>query len=181
MPIPKPRLLDRAALWEYAVRALGSRAHSTGELQRKLARRAEHAEDIAGVLAQLKEYGYLNDQRFAESFATSRLENQRLGRSRVVRDLRQRHVDPATTERTVDHVYQDVDESALIEEWIRRKYRTAPRDGLFQEERDLASAYRRLLHAGFRSGNIVQVLKRFAKNPELLDNFEPPEEPMEDE
>jgi len=39
----------------------------------------------------------------------------------------------------------------------------------------MAAAYRRLLHAGFRSGEILRVLKRFAKNPELLDAWEPPE------
>ena len=52
----------------------------------------------------------------------------------------------------------------------------APREGLFQDEKDLAAAYRRLLRAGFRTGDIVRALKRFAKDPDLLDNFEPPEE-----
>ena len=84
---------------------------------------------------------------------------------------------PALAERTVRQVYQDVDESALIEEWIRRKYRNAVREGLFQEDKEMASAYRRLLHAGFRTGEIVRVLKRFARNPDLLDTFEPPDEP----
>ena len=63
---------------------------------------------------------------------------------------------------------------------VRRKYRSVPREGLFQEEKDLASAYRRLLRAGFRTGEIIRVLKKFAKNPELLDNFEPPEQTEEE-
>jgi SOS response regulatory protein OraA/RecX len=88
-------------------------------------------------------------------------------------------VAPTLAERTVRQVYRDVNEEALIEEWIRRKYRMAQREGLFQEDKDLAAAYRRLLRAGFRTGEIVRVLKRFAKNPELLDSFEPPEEPAE--
>ena len=83
---------------------------------------------------------------------------------------------PSLAERTVQRVYQDVDEEALIEDFIRRKYRVAPRQGLFREDKDLAAAYRRLLRAGFRSGEIVRVLKRFARNPDLLDAFEPPEE-----
>ena len=73
-----------------------------------------------------------------------------------------------------------MDETALIEEWIRRKYRLAPRDGLFQEDKDVASAYRRLLRAGFRTGDILKALKRFARNPDLLDGFEPPEAAAED-
>jgi SOS response regulatory protein OraA/RecX len=97
-----------------------------------------------------------------------------------VRDLRQRRVAPVVAERASRQVYQDVNEEKLIEEWIRRKYRFAAREHLFQEDRDLAAAYRRLLRAGFRSGDIVRVLKRFAKDPGLLDSFEPPEETPEE-
>ncbi len=173
------RRLDADALWSFALKALGGRAHSTGELREKLRRRAERAADVDEVLARLKDHGYLDDRRFAEGFAAARLSNERFGRTRVIRDLRQRRVAPALAERTVRDVYENVDEQALIEEWIRRKYRLASRESLFQEDKDLASAYRRLLHAGFKTGDIVRVLKRFAKSPELLDAFEPPEEPAE--
>jgi regulatory protein len=176
----KPRLLDSAGLWAYALKALSGRAHSTGELRQKLGRRAEHPGDVDGILERLKDHGYLNDQRYAESYAAARLANEKLGGSRVERDLRQRRVAPALAEKTVREVYRDVDETALIEEWIRRKYRLAARDGLFQADKDVASAYRRLLHAGFRTGDILRALKRFARNPELLDGFEPPEEAAEE-
>jgi regulatory protein len=176
----KPRRLDADGLWEYALKSLGGRAHSIGELREKLRRRAERAGDIDGVLARLKEHQYLDDRRYAESFASARLANEKLGRTRVIRELRARRVAPALAERTVEKVYQGVLETALIEEWIRRKYRTAPREGLFQDQKDLAAAYRRLARAGFRTGEILNVLKRFAKDPELLDGFEPPEEAMEE-
>jgi hypothetical protein len=69
-----------------------------------------------------------------------------------------------------------VDEEALVEEFIRRKFRTAVREGLFGADKDMAAAYRRLLRAGFQSATALRVLKRFARNPDLLDSFEPPEE-----
>jgi regulatory protein len=175
----KPRPLDAESLWSYALKALAGRAHSTGELREKLRRRAERVSDIDDVIARLKENGYLDDRRFAEGFATARLSNDRFGRGRVIQDLRQRRVAPAVAEKTVRQVYEDVDEQKLIDEWIRKKYRLAPREGLFQDDKDLAAAYRRLLRAGFRTGDIVQALKRFAKDPELLDSFEPPEEEVE--
>jgi regulatory protein len=180
MEARKPRRLDADELWEYALKSLGARAQSIGELREKLRRRAERAGDIDGVLARLKEHQYLDDRRYAESFASGRLANEKLGRTRVIRELRARRVAPAVAERTVEKVYQGVEEEALIVEWIRRKYRTAPREGLFQDRKDLAAAYRRLARAGFRTGEILTVLKRFAKDPELLDGFEPPEEPLEE-
>lgn len=181
MPRNGPGRLDETALWEYAVRVLAGRAHSSGELRAKLRLKAERQADIDGVLARLKEYKYLDDRRYAESFASARLENQRFGRNRVLRDLRQRRVAPAVAERTVAKVYSEVDELTLIDEFIRKRYRSAAREGLFQSDKDLAVAYRRLLGAGFSSANIVRSLKRFAKNPDLLDAFEPPAEPAEEE
>ena len=132
--------------------------------------------DIDEVIHRLKDNGYLDDRRFAEGFANARLANDRFGRGRVTQDLRQRRVAPALAEQTVRQVYEEVDEQALIDEWIRKKYRLAPREGLFQDEKELAAAYRRLLRAGFQTGDILRALKRFAKDPELLDGFEPPEE-----
>jgi regulatory protein len=157
----KRKRLDADGLWQYALKAIGGRAQSTGELREKLRLRA--------------------DKRFAEGFAAARLSNDKLGSTRVIQDLRRRRVAPALAESTVQKTYEDVDEVALIEDWIRRKYRMTQREGLFSEEKDLASAYRRLVRAGFRSGEIIRVLKRFAKNPDLLDGFEPPEEEPEDQ
>lgn len=177
----RPRPLDADGLWMYALKLLAGRAHSAGELREKLRRRAVEGVSVDDVLARLKEQGYLNDQLFAETFASARLANDKLGRTRVIQDLRQRRVAPALAERTVRDVYQGVNEEALIEEWIRRKYRLAPREGLFQEDKDMATAYRRLLRAGFRTGEIVCVLKRFARNPDLLDALDLPEEPIDGE
>ena len=179
----KPRKrapLDAGGLWELALKTLGARACSSGELRQKLRLRAARVEDVDATLARLKEYRYLDDRKFAESFASARLENQRLGKRRVVQDLMRRRVAPALAEATAGKTYQNVDETALIQDYIRRKYRDKTKAGLFQDEKDLASAYRRLLRAGFNSGNIIRTLKRFAADPELLDGFEPPAEPVEE-
>jgi len=172
--------LEADGLWQYALKILGGRAQSAGELREKLRLRAERTTDVDDAMARLKDLGYLDDKRFAEGFAAARLSNDRLGSTRVLQDLRRRRVAPALAETTVQKTYENVDEIALIEDWIRRKYRMTPREGLFGEEKDLAAAYRRLARAGFRSSEIIRVLRRFAKNPELLDSFEPPEEPPAD-
>jgi regulatory protein len=177
----RKRTFDSAKLWEYALRVLGGRACSTGELREKLRNKAENAADIDPLLDRLKEYGYLNDKRFAEGFAAARLENEGLGKTRVLSDLSRRRVAPALAQQTVGKVYENVSEEALAEEFIRRKYRTKAKEGLFQDQRDMASAYRRLVRAGFRSGTVIAVLKRFAADPELLDGFEPPDEATEND
>ena len=65
---------------------------------------------------------------------------------------RRRRVAPDLARETVSKVYGSKDESALIEQYIRRKYRLIEREGLFETEKELAAAYRRLLRAGFAPG-----------------------------
>jgi len=175
----KPRL-SAEALWDFAVKTLAARAHSTGELRRKLTQRAGKQADVDDVISRLRDYGYLNDKRFAETYAGFRLENQGLGKSRVLRDLRQRKVTSNLAEGAVNRIYKDVDEMALIENFIRRKFRPkTPLPEALQDPAQLAAAYRKLIRAGFSPSNVIQSLKRISKQHELLDGFEPPEEPEE--
>jgi regulatory protein len=174
--VRKAPRLDAEALWDYALKSLGAHAQSAGELRRKLLLKAGQANDVESTLARLREYGYLNDNRFAESYAGARLENQGLGRSRVLQDLRQRKVSPELAERTVDRVYGEIDEMKLILDYIHRKVRTKlPLPEALEDPKTLASAYRKLMRAGFRSSNVLLALKRIARNHELLDEFDPPD------
>ncbi|MGH9657477.1 MAG: regulatory protein RecX [Bryobacteraceae bacterium] len=166
--------LDAAGLFEAAVRALAGRAQASGELKRKLAAKAERAADVDAVMSRLKDYGYLDDRRFAEIYAGARLENQGLGRSRVMRDLRGRRIAPQVAERAVAKAYAGVDETALIESFVKRKILRGGKT--LETPNAMASAYRKLLRAGFGAGASLGVLKRMAKAPELVEEFEPPEE-----
>ncbi len=173
-----PQPLDREKLLNVALRALGGRAHSSGELREKLRRRAQSQEDVDAVLAKLKEAGYLNDQRFAETYAAARLQDQGLGKMRVLRDLRQRRIAPKLAEQVTEQTYQQTNEADLIEQFLRRKYRGKELGKFFSEEKNLAAAFRRLRYAGFSAGQSIRVLKRFAAQPEVLDALET-EEPEE--
>ena len=156
----QPRLLSAAELQHYAIQALARRARSTAELRRLLKRRAPDPGDIPAVLAKLKEYGFLDDERYAQAFASWRLENNRLGQRRVERDLRSHLVAPKLAKQAVAAVYEEVDESAMVREHITRRirHRGAPKD-----RKALASLYRHLIGAGFSSAAIIPALRRLSK------------------
>lgn len=165
------------ALWGYALEALGARAHSTGEMRQKLIGRAERAADVEHTIARLRDYGYLNDTRFAENYAGARLENDGLGKARVLRDLRDRKVSVGLAQSTVNRLYGKLDETELIANFIRRKIKTKePLPEALEDPRILGNVYRKLLRAGFSSSKAIGALKRIAKKQDLLDDFEPPEE-----
>ncbi|MBL8212031.1 MAG: regulatory protein RecX [Bryobacterales bacterium] len=177
----RPKTLEQDELLQYAVRLLGGRAQSTGELREKLRRKAAVASDVDYVLAKLKDLDYLNDKRFAEYFATRRLENEGLGKARVMSDLRAKRVAPAVAEGAVSAAFQDVDEVELIEQFLARKYRAKPLAQVLADEKGVASAYRKLRMAGFSSGNAVRVLKRHARDVEGVEGLADSELPVVEE
>lgn len=144
------------ALYEIAVRALAQRARSINELRALLERRKAAKQDIEAVLARLRQNGYLDDARFARSFALARLENEGQGPRRVQRDLAARRVHPELIQQAVSTAYSGVNESKLLRDYLRRKLRLT---GAPQKPSALPSLYRRLLRAGFASDTIVKELQ----------------------
>lgn len=156
----------------YAARVLGSRAQTSSEMREKLRRRAAKAADVDVVLARLKQAGYLNDKRFAESFANWRRDNQGVGKAKVTRDLMARRVAPGLAREAADAAYRESDEIAMIEQFLARKFRGKNLGELLGEEKYLASAYRKLRTAGFSAGNSIRVLKRYAAEADRLEEME---------
>ena len=168
----KPKTLNPEALKSYAVRLLGGRALSVAELKQKLRRRAADAGDIDAVVAQLKDYGYLNDSRYAEHFAGSRAAGASYGRQRVLSDLLRKKVAPKVAEKAVAEAFEGVNETERIEEFLARKYRGKNLGAMLKEDKTLASVFRRLRTAGFSSGASIRVLKRHASQAEQLEGME---------
>jgi len=156
----------------YAVRLLGGRGYSMGELREKMRPRAEQPESIDAVLARLKEAGYVDDRKFAENYAATRLENQGFGKMRVLSDLRRRRVAPKLAEQVTERTFQATDETELVEAFLKRKFRGKQLSQFLKDPKNLAAAYRRLRYAGFSSGGSIGVLKRYANQAEELEGLE---------
>jgi len=157
---------------DYAAKALSVRGYSVSEFKTRLKKRAARAEDVEVVLARLKEAGMVNDRRFAGSFAEWRRESQGMGKTRVMRDLMARRVAPAVAKEAVEAAFEGVDEIAMIEAFLKRKYRGKDLGALLQDQKQLASAFRKLRGAGFSAGTSIRVLKRYAAEAERLEEME---------
>ncbi len=166
------KVLDEAGLWSYAVRLLGARAYTVAELRDKLRGRAAEAGDVDVILARCREYGYLDDARFAESYAAARRDNQGFGAFRVQQDLRKRRVSGQVAETATREAFAQVEEAEQAAAYLERKYRGKNLAEFLAEERHAAQAYRRLRTAGFGSGVAIRVLKRYTQRAEELESLE---------
>lgn len=164
--------LDIEGLMSYAARALSARAYSISELSARLKKRAARPADVDEVLDRLKRGGVLNDRRLAGSFAEWRRDSQGLGKHRVMRDLMNRRVAPAVAREAVDAAYEGADEPAMIQAFLERKFRGKDLGALLQDQKHLASVFRKLRGAGFSTGNSIRVLKRYAAEAERLEEID---------
>ncbi|WP_031495157.1 regulatory protein RecX [Bryobacter aggregatus] len=160
--------LDRNALQHYASMLLAQRAMTSGELRQKMRLKAIDAADIDPVIAQLTEYGALNDARYAEAYASARKENQRFGQARVFRDLNRKKIPSSLAKAAIELTYSGTDELTLIEDYLLRKFRGKNLSEFLAEQKNLASAFRRLRTAGYSASGSLQVLRRFSQAAEEI-------------
>jgi regulatory protein len=172
--------LDEAALHDYAVKSLGRRMRSESELRRLMKTRVEPGEDgaakIEKVVLRLKEYGYLDDVNFAETYARLRQENEKFGQRRVRQDLGRKGISQEIIGQTIESRYADLSEEALARQHLERKRIRKP-----ENEKETARIMRRLVTAGFSVGVIYKILRQWDVPDEALaglENLE--EEPGED-
>ncbi len=179
MPFPrksaKPRpFLNEAGLYDYAVKALGRSMRTEVELRRQMKLRVEPGDRgdavIATVIARLKEQKYLDDQSYAETYARLRQENEKLGIRRVRQNLQMKGVAAALITDTLEARYANTDEEALARAHLERKRIRKP-----QNEKETARVMRRLVAAGFSTGVISRILRKWDVPDEALaalDNLE---------
>jgi regulatory protein len=155
-----PALLDEEKLFEYAVKALGQQMRTVAEVKRLLRRRVEADEageaKVDAVVARLKERRYLNDTSYAQDYAKLRQENASFGKRRVEQDLIRKGVHAAVIAKTLDAAYENVNEEELARQHLERKRVKKPGN-----EKEAARVMRLLMRAGFSSGVIFRILKKW--------------------
>src|ERR1041385_176624 len=140
-----------------AVKLLAAKPRSVEELRERLLEKQwtdEAAADYA--LAKLKEYGYLDDERFAFGFASYKVKQRPVGRQRLARDLKTRKVSKETADAALELVYQETPEEELITRAIEKRVRLRGRPTTRQETKSL---YDHLLRLGFSYDLIIRKVR----------------------
>src|SRR5208283_2326333 len=162
---------DEESLYEYAIGALGRQMRTVAEIKRLMRRRVgdqPHGELLVEVVvARLKMHHYLNDTSYAESYARFRKENEKFGRMRVVQDLKVKGVHGDIIESVVGAAYADVNEEKLARQFLQRKRIVKP-----VGQKQAARVFRMLVRAGFRTGVILRILKKWDVDDETLSALE---------
>jgi regulatory protein len=150
--------LDEAALYQYAIGALGRQMRTVAELKRLMSRRVEQGEvgesKMAAVVARLADQHYLDDRAFASTYTRLRQENQSFGKRRVQQELTRKGVQAELVASALETAYAQVSEDELVRRYVARKRIKKP-----QDEKETTRLVRRLVGAGFSFAIISTLLK----------------------
>jgi regulatory protein len=152
----------RERVFQRAAKLLAAKQRSVEELREKLSTtRGATKAMVDEAIARLKEYGYLDDSKFAQSYASLRLRERPIGRRRLQRDLWLKKVDKQTAESALDEVFESTPENELIDRAIAKRLRLR---GKPKTREDAKRLFDHLIRQGFEFELVSDKVRALAKS-----------------
>ena len=151
----------RSRTFQRAAKLLAAKPRSVAELRERLLERSGVTENIVEeIIGRLKEYGYLDDERYALSYASLKVKQRPIGRRRMQQDLKNKKVTNQVAAEALDLVYAETPEEELIDQAIEKRIRLRGRPKTRLEAKSL---FDHLLRQGFAFELVSEKVRRIAK------------------
>jgi len=113
----------RPTAYNYALTLLAARPYSSSALRRKLGQKEYGAADADDAIRRLLDNGLLNDARFAEQFARSKMLSTGASKRRVTQDLYRKGIKGDLATQAIANVVEqdEIDPAAVIERVAKKK------------------------------------------------------------
>jgi len=112
---------EKKRVKEKAFRYLAARAHTEKELQAKLRQKGYAEELITTVISELKEAKFLDDVKFASSFARNRIVKKPMGARLLRQELRQKGLKPEIIDKALTEAYSSKRQEEIARELVERR------------------------------------------------------------
>jgi regulatory protein len=152
----------RSRTFQRAAKLLAAKPRSIAELRERLMERHGVTHKLVEeVIARLKEYGYLDDERYALSYASLKVKQRPIGRRRLLQDLKLKKVSNAVADEALDLVYAETSEEELIDRAIEKRIHLRGRPKTRQEAKSL---FDHLLRQGFAFELVSDRVRRLSRS-----------------
>lgn len=150
---------DQAALKKArsrALRFLTYRARTVKELETYLQQKEFAAGIVTSVIAEMKNYGYIDDYKFARDYINYR-KSRGYGKKRIQYELKLKGVERDCVEELITDSFDSEDELNTIRDMLRKRL---PADGVI-DRRWVVRQAGYLARRGFHENLIMTVLREF--------------------
>ncbi len=153
-----PRAMARNDAFNAAVQLLKTRERSEKELTSRLQRKGFGPDEISAAMDRCREYGYVDDSRFARCKARQLLSNGRAVGARLRRELQFAGVTEELAEQTLAELQNDFNEEMLLSELLERRF--ASFDYRQADDREKRRVVNYFLRRGFALATVLEQLKK---------------------
>lgn len=151
----------RSRTFQRAAKLLAAKPRSIAELRERLLERQGVTDKLVDeVIARLKEYGYLDDERYALSYASLKVKQRPIGRRRLQQDLKMKQVPGAVADEALNSVYAETPEEELIDRAIEKRIRLR---GQPKTRLEAKSLFDHLLRQGFAFELVSDKVRRISR------------------
>src|ERR1043166_1342647 len=151
----------RERVFQRAAKLLAAKQRSVEELREKLSTtRGATKAMVDEAIEPLREYGFLDDAKFAQTYASLRLRERPIGRRRLQRDLWLKKVDKQTVDSALDEVFESTPEQNLIDRAIAKRVRLRGKPKTREEAKKL---FDHLIRQGFSFELVSEKVRGLAK------------------
>ena len=151
----------RRLVFQRAGKLLAAKQRSVEELRERLLEgRGATKANVEAVIERLREYGYLDDARYAQSYASLRVQQRPIGRQRLQRDLWLKKIDKKTADAALDEVFAVTPEAEMIDRAIEKRVRLRGKPKNRAEARKL---FDHLLRQGFAFELVGEKVRAISK------------------
>ncbi len=115
--------MNRPTAYNYALNLLGARPYSTSALRKKLIQKEYEPADADDAIGRLVDNGLLDDRKYAEEFARSKIVSTGASKRRVQQDLFRKGIKGELATNAIASVIEDeeIDPAVVIERVARKK------------------------------------------------------------
>lgn len=142
---------------EFAYARLARRAHSEGELSRKMRRAGYSREAISEAFEKLRALRYLDDAAFARDFATAARERKLWGPVRIAHRLRDWGIAETVIRESIENAFRE-GERVTANRALERFRRVYNQKGTAESNK--AKAYRHLVSRGYSPEIAYEIIDR---------------------
>lgn len=129
------------------------------ELEKKLREMKMIPEACDLILLHLMEHDFLNEERFARSFARGKFRIKQWGRRRIEIELKQRDISAYNIKAALSEILPEEYEN-IFQEVSRKKFQSVHEPDFFKKRKKVADF---LLRKGFESNKVYEVLRELEK------------------
>jgi len=115
--------LNKPTAYNYALNLLSARPYAIKALHRKLLQKEYSAADADDAIRRLVDNGLLNDEKYAEQYARSKMLSTGASKRRLTQDLYRKGIKGDVATSAIANVIADeeIDTAAIIEQVARKK------------------------------------------------------------